>query len=105
MISFTLPERIFIVFLRRLCKPLAWRRFQVLKIEIGLEGNLHIMRQQIEIMLKLQDLINTRVHADWRVQGFKWYRAIWVECAELMEHFGWKWWKKQDADIDQVKLA
>ena len=62
------------------------------------------MRQQIETMLELQDAINTRTHADWRSQGFEWYRAIWVECAELLDHFGWKWWKKQSRDIQQVKL-
>ena len=22
----------------------------------------------------------------------------------MLDHFGWKWWKKQDADIDQVML-
>jgi dimeric dUTPase (all-alpha-NTP-PPase superfamily) len=55
-------------------------------------------------MLDLQDAMNTRVHSDWRQQGFEWYRAIWIECAELMDHYGWKWWKKQTPDIDQVKL-
>ena len=62
------------------------------------------MQQQIETMLELQNAINTRTHADWRTQGFEWYRAIWVECAELMDHFGWKWWKKQSRDTQQVKL-
>jgi dimeric dUTPase (all-alpha-NTP-PPase superfamily) len=55
-------------------------------------------------MLELQEAMNARVHANWREQGFDWYRAIWVECAELMDHYGWKWWKKQSPDIDQVKL-
>jgi dimeric dUTPase (all-alpha-NTP-PPase superfamily) len=55
-------------------------------------------------MLDLQDAMNTRVHSEWRQQGFEWYRAIWIECAELMDHYGWKWWKKQTPDIDQVKL-
>jgi dimeric dUTPase (all-alpha-NTP-PPase superfamily) len=22
----------------------------------------------------------------------------------MLDHFGWKWWKKQDADLDQVRL-
>ena len=55
-------------------------------------------------MLALQDDINQQVHPQWRQQGFAWYRAIWVECAELLDHYGWKWWKHQDADIEQVKL-
>lgn len=62
------------------------------------------MQTQIQVMLDLQDAMNTRVHSDWRQQGFEWYRAIWIECAELMDHYGWKWWKKQTPDIDQVKL-
>ena len=62
------------------------------------------MKNQIKEMLNLQDKINEKVHADWKTQNFEWYRAIWVECAELLDHYGWKWWKKQDGDLDQVKL-
>ncbi|HTF86041.1 MAG TPA: dUTP diphosphatase [Cellvibrio sp.] len=60
--------------------------------------------QQIQIMLELQDSMNTKVTANWREQGYEWYRAIWVECAELMDHYGWKWWKKQTPDTEQVAL-
>jgi dimeric dUTPase (all-alpha-NTP-PPase superfamily) len=62
------------------------------------------MSQQILTMLDMQDAMNTKVNADWRNQGFAWYRAIWTECAELMDHYGWKWWKKQTPDLDHVKL-
>lgn len=62
------------------------------------------MEQQIEQMLTLQNQMNTKVHAHWVDQGFEWYRAIWIECAELMEHHGWKWWKKQTPDREQVIL-
>ena len=62
------------------------------------------MKQQIETMLELQDSMNSKVHADWRTQNFEWYRAIWIECAELLDHYGWKWWKKQQPDIDQIAL-
>ena len=60
--------------------------------------------QQIKIMLDLQDGMNTKVNADWKTQGYEWYRAIWVECAELLDHYGWKWWKKQSPDTEQVAL-
>lgn len=60
--------------------------------------------QQIKIMLELQDGMNTKVTANWQQQGYEWYRAIWVECAELMDHYGWKWWKKQSPDTEQVAL-
>jgi hypothetical protein len=55
-------------------------------------------------MLQMQDRMNCRVHPDWSTQGFPWHRAIWVECAELLEHHGYKWWKRQEADWPQVQL-
>ncbi len=55
-------------------------------------------------MLELQDAMNTRVNDGWREKKFEWYRAIWIECAELMDHYGWKWWKHQSPDVEQVKL-
>ncbi|WP_444945121.1 dUTP diphosphatase [Microbulbifer sp. VTAC004] len=63
-----------------------------------------MMKQQLQVMLTLQDEINTMVNENWRAQNFAWYRAIWVESAELLDHYGWKWWKKQQPEIDQVKL-
>ena len=62
------------------------------------------MKEQIKVMLELQDSMNTKVHPDWRNQGFEWYRAIWIECGELLDHYGWKWWKKQQPDTEQVVL-
>ena len=62
------------------------------------------MRQQLIAMLKLQEAMNSKVHPQWRKQDFAWYRAIWVECAELLDHHGWKWWKRQNPDIDQIVL-
>ncbi len=48
--------------------------------------------------------MNTRVHPEWAQQGFAWYRAAWIECGELIDHFGYKWWKKQTPDMNQVQL-
>lgn len=62
------------------------------------------MKHQLAIMLKLQDQMNQKVHPRWRDQGYEWYRAIWIECAELMDHQGWKWWKKQSSNQSQVAL-
>ena len=61
-------------------------------------------RKMLQTMSEMQDLHNHHVHPEWRTQGYEYYRAIWVECADLLDHFGWKWWKHQSADIDQVKL-
>jgi len=62
------------------------------------------MRQKLLTMLTMQDSMNTKVHPQWSEQNFEWYRAVWIECAELMDHQGYKWWKKQDPDLEQVQL-
>jgi hypothetical protein len=60
--------------------------------------------RQLCQMARLQERLNCRVHPEWRAQGFAWYRATWIECAELLDHFGWKWWKQQTTDLDHVRL-
>ena len=62
------------------------------------------MKQALINMLSMQDRMNTRVHENWAAQNFEWYRAIWVECGELIDHYGYKWWKKQDPEMEQVQL-
>ncbi|RDH83598.1 MAG: dUTP diphosphatase [endosymbiont of Escarpia spicata] len=62
------------------------------------------MKQKILTMLELQDAMNTKVNSDWRSAGYPWYRAIWTECAEMLDHYGWKWWKHQKPDMEQVHL-
>lgn len=62
------------------------------------------LREKIKEMLDLQNKINEKVHPHWREQNFEWYRAIWVECAELLDHYGWKWWKKQTPNQAQIEL-
>ena len=58
----------------------------------------------LHTMADMQEQHNVLVHPQWREQDFEFYRAMWVECAEMLDHFGWKWWKQQTPDIDQVKL-
>lgn len=62
------------------------------------------LNQMIQEMLTLQDKMNERIHQNWRTKQYPWYRAIWVECAELMDHHGWKWWKKQTPHHEQIQL-
>lgn len=45
------------------------------------------MQQQLLTMLELQDSMNTKVHEQWREQGFEWHRAIWLELGEMLDHF------------------
>jgi len=60
-----------------------------------------LFEKKIKEMLKLQDDINSQINPNWREANNPWYRAIWTESAELIEHIGWKWWKNQQPDINQ----
>ena len=62
------------------------------------------MQQALVNMLTMQHNMNTRVRENWVEQNFEWYRAAWIECGELIEHYGYKWWKKQEPDLEQVQL-
>jgi dUTPase len=62
------------------------------------------MKQAFITMLNMQDNMNKKVNPDWVDQHYEWYRAAWIECGELIEHYGYKWWKKQTPDMDQVRL-
>lgn len=67
-------------------------------------STLAIAQTQIKQMLSMQNAMNSRVSETWRDNGYEWYRAIWVECAEMLDHHGWKWWKHQEIDVPQVQL-
>jgi len=62
------------------------------------------LKQALVNMLTMQNNMNTRVHENWIEQNFEWYRATWIECGELIEHYGYKWWKKQVPDLEQARL-
>jgi len=51
--------------------------------------------KNFEAMLELQDEANYTVNPNWRDEGFAWHRAVWTECAELMDLLSWKWWKRE----------
>ena len=67
-------------------------------------SDLSTAQNQIQQMLSLQDAMNSKVSSTWRDNNYEWYRAIWVECAEMLDHHGWKWWKHQEIDVAQVQL-
>ena len=69
-----------------------------------MSDSLSTAKNQIIQMLSMQDAMNSRVSETWRDNNYEWYRAIWVECAEMLDHHGWKWWKLQEIDVAQVQL-
>lgn len=61
-------------------------------------------KEMIKQMSTMQNDFNCIVNANWKDADYAWHRAIWVECAELLSHHGYKWWKKEDPDWDQINL-
>ena len=60
--------------------------------------------EMIDAMVSMHDAHNSSAHADWMTRGFQWHRGLWTECAEVLDHYGWKWWKAQPCDLGQVRL-
>ena len=65
---------------------------------------MNLTYEQLLPMLKLQDQLNTLINPNWVQAKYPWLRAAWVESAELMDHVGWKWWKKQEPNIPQAQI-
>lgn len=59
---------------------------------------------QISIMLRMQQSMNSKVDPSWRQERYPYLRAVVIEGAEAIEHHGWKWWKKQELDLSQLQM-
>ena len=70
--------------------------------------NLDFVEYQDKMLkcLQLQDEINKRINKKWTKERTEddFFRAIWLETAELMEELPWKWWKKVDTDYDNLQI-
>ena len=55
-------------------------------------------------MLELQDNMNKKIDPDWIGKRHAYLRAVLVEATEALEHYGWKWWKKQAPDMPQLRI-
>lgn len=77
-------------------------------IKISLEGNkLKLGEDKMKMfkeIVRLQHNFNTRVFKDYRKRKLNWNSAIIAESGELLESLGYKWWKKQQPDMDNVKV-
>lgn len=63
-----------------------------------------MIRSRIRLLLDMQYSMNAKVNTNWLSAGYPWLRAVIIEGAEAMEHYGWKWWKKQDCDVEQLRI-
>jgi len=62
------------------------------------------IEKDFQLMIELQNKLNSYVNPDWKAAKQDWIRAAWIECAELMDHIGWKWWKQQIPNIPQAQI-
>jgi len=61
--------------------------------------------EMITKMLKKQDELNIITNgASWKMLNIPWYRAIWTECAEMLDYTPWKWWKHGKLKLDDIKI-
>lgn len=67
-------------------------------------STMNLTETQLDAMLAMQDEMNSKVNPDWVAANNNWHRAIQVEGVEAIEHHGWKWWKKQECDMAQLRM-
>jgi hypothetical protein len=60
----------------------------------------------IKKMFEKQDELNIHTNgSDWRNnKNLNWRRAIWTECAELLDYTNWKWWRQQDISMKDIEM-
>ena len=57
-----------------------------------------------KVMVKLQHRFNQQLDKDYLKKDWNWNSAIIAESGELLESLGYKWWKKQTPDMENVKV-
>ena len=64
------------------------------------------MKEKLVDMFQLQEELNRKINDNWRQIRSKedFARAVWIECAELVDSLPWKWWKKQQPDMENVQI-
>lgn len=80
-----------------------------LDLEQELTNELNIRQSKVQTMFEMQNELNTLINPDWwsrenQEMGWDFQRAAMIELAELMDHYGYKWWKRQIPDMEQSKL-
>ena len=58
----------------------------------------------LRAMLELQDGMNRKINPGWLNAGYPFLRAVLVEAVEGLDHYGWKWWKAQSPDLEQLRI-
>ena len=59
--------------------------------------------QKLTHMLELQKDVNLKIDGG-EIKNHDYLLAVVVECGEAIEHHGYKWWKKHEPDMDQLRM-
>jgi len=63
------------------------------------------VREMLSKICEMQDLLNIHTNGiNWKSANIPWYRAIFVECSEMMNYLPWKWWKGGCENLEQLNL-
>ena len=63
------------------------------------------MIKKIKDMLELQEALELRIGGpNWREAEHNYNLCIFMECAELVDHYGWKHWKAHTPDHDAMVM-
>lgn len=64
------------------------------------------MKQNIfQVMVEMQHSLNKQTAGeDYLEKNLNWNSAIIAESGELLDSLGYKWWKKQESDMENVKV-
>lgn len=63
-----------------------------------------LKKEQLRTMLDMQAGMNAKVNPAWLDAGYPFLLAAVIEGAEAIEHHGWKWWKAQSHDLEQLRM-
>lgn len=76
-------------------------------MKLELRGTLKKMgttiEQKLHTIFVLQDELNELTCRGWKYSENDYARAGVMECAELIDQIGWKWWKKQETNYPEAR--
>jgi dimeric dUTPase (all-alpha-NTP-PPase superfamily) len=64
-----------------------------------------VLESKVKTMFSMQNELNLLIDSKWTDhEHWDFQRASMIELGELMDHYGYKWWKKQEPNLEQCQL-
>lgn len=61
------------------------------------------IEQKLHTIFVLQDELNELTCRGWKYSHNDYARAAMMECSELIDQIGWKWWKKSETNLPEAR--